>query len=137
MSDAQRPDQPAAEPAAIPATDVDGNPIPSPEVLAEQALPAIYKRSPRLVRVLTTAGFAGFLFGFVAGLFLPSTFGWGRFMVGVIFGLGFALAGTLLAGMWLSADDERLARRAHRAKQDAIEKWVAENPENPIPGDKE
>lgn len=143
MSDAQRPDTQAAEtvPAVedahdavadsaqpAPTIDVDGNPIPSPEVLADQALPAVYSRSPRLVRVVATGGAIGAVVGFTIGLILPSGFLSGRVNAGFLVGLAGALAGALIAGIIVANEDSRTARHVARHKAQAIDEWLGEHP---------
>lgn len=128
MSDAQRPDNPDLEPGDG-LTDVDGNPLPDPEVLAEQALPAIYNRSPRLVQVVGTAIGGGFVLGFVVGLLIPTAKIWGVLISSIMTGLAFALVLGLIAGIMVVTSEARTARRVERARREVISEWVATHPD--------
>lgn len=142
MSDAPRPDfdaiahDDAAQADAghevsleVAVTDVDGNPIPSPELLAERALPAVYTRSPRLIRVVTTGGFVGAVVGAIIGLVLPSGFVSGRFATAMIMALAGVLAGALLAGFLVSVNETREAKHVAERKAEEIDHWVKVNPD--------
>jgi len=137
VSDAQRPESQADEPAAVaPAdptphaeTDVDGNPVPSDEVLAQQALPAVYTRSPRLIRVVVTAAFVLALVGAIVGFVLPSAFLSGRFAAAGVLALAGALAGALVAGSVVAANERVEARHVARRREAAIQEWLATHPD--------
>ena len=146
MSDAQRPksaepntaasDVEAEAPAASDifeadepgfATDVDGNPIPSPEVLAAQALPAIYSRSPRFVQVVATAAAVGAGVGLIIGVMLPAGFASSRLAAAVLTGLAGALFAGLIAGIVVAGSEEREGRHVARRKAAAIDEWLIDH----------
>lgn len=129
MSDAQRPENPDSTPHSGFETDVDGNPIPDPEVVAAQALPAIYNRSPRLVQVISTAIGGGFVVGAFVGMFVPIAKAWGVLMSMIVTGLAFALLGGVIAGLTVASSEVSTSRKLKRAKQEAIAEWVAANPD--------
>lgn len=132
MSDVQRPETPAEPTAdATHTTDVDGNPIVSAEVAEGNALPAVYSRSPRLVRVVVTGGGVGALVGFVLGAALPAGLMWGRLTAGLVLALAGALAGSLIAGVIVAAGEARSAKHVAGRKQDAIDSWLLTHPDSP------
>jgi len=142
VSDAERPEPDAVDAApaphsatdAPPATDVDGNAIVAPEVLADQALPAIYTRAPRLIRVVTTGAFAGAVLGAFLGAILPSSYPSGRAVVALVMALAGALAGGLIAGTVVATGERREARHVAAAKATSIEEWLTAHPGTPDAG---
>lgn len=134
MSDVQRPQVPAensAENTSTHTTNVDGNAIVPAAVAASQALPAVYSRSPRLVRVVATAGVIGALVGFAIGAALPAGLIWGRLTAGLVVALAGLLAGALIAGIFVSAGEMRSAKHVAGRKQQAIDEWLRANPDSP------
>lgn len=136
MSDVQRPETPAESTADntvtdAHTTDVDGNAITSADVAASQALPAVYSRSPRLVRVVATAGGIGALIGFVLGAVLPAGLMWGRLTAGLVLALAGALAGSLIAGALVSVGEVKSAKHVAGRKQEAIDEWLRAHPDSP------
>ena len=109
------------------ATDVDGNPIPSPEVLAEQALPAIYTRAPRMVQVVATAAAVGAGVGLIIGALLPAGFASSRLAAAVVMGLACALLAGLIAGIVVAGSEEREARHVAHRKAVVIDEWLIDH----------
>lgn len=138
MSDAQRPQPPAGDEHAddIVPTDVDGNPVPSPETLAEQALPAVYSRSPRMVRVIATAALGGAVLGALVGAILPSGFAAGRGAAAAVMAFAGALAGALIAGVVVANGEYRSARHVANRKAAAIDEWLEAHPADKSVNDK-
>jgi hypothetical protein len=132
VSDVQRPELPADSTADdIHTTDVDGNAIPSAETLEANSLPAIYTRSPRLVRVVATAGGIGALVGFVLGAALPAGLMWGRLTAGLVLAVAGALAGSLIAGVVVASNEARSAKHVSGRKNEVIAEWLATHPDSP------
>jgi hypothetical protein len=130
VSDAQRPEPQAGEDMddRVP-TDVDGNPIPSAETLAAQALPAVYSRSPRMVRVIATSAAIGAVLGGLVGLLLPSGFLSGRGAAAAVMAFAGALMGALISGAVVASGEYREARHVAQRKAAAIDEWLAAHPE--------
>jgi hypothetical protein len=137
VSDAQRP-QPQGQDSAddrIP-TDVDGNPVPSDELLAAQALPAVYSRSPRLVRVIATSAAGGAVLGALIGAILPSGFASGRGSAAAVMAFAGAIAGALISGAVMANAEYREARHVADRKSAAIDEWLTAHPSQGIADDR-
>lgn len=136
MSDAKRPDSQADElaPDAAP-TDIDGNPVPSEETLAQQALPAVYTRSPRFIRVIVTSAAVVAFVGAIAGFILPASFLSGRFTAAGLLAIAGAVAGALVAGAVVAANERVEARHVADRRRAAIEQWIAAHPDADLSGE--
>lgn len=135
MSDAQRPESPAGEPAsAVAPADVDGNPQPSDEVLAAQALPAVYSRSPRLIRVIVTSALVVALIGAIVGFSLPTAFLSSRLVAAGLLAIAGALVGALIAGPVVAYNERVESRRVSARRQAAIQEWIDAHPDADLSG---
>ena len=87
--------------------------VPSTDHLDKHAQPATYRRAPNVMRIVQSGVVLGLVLGFVAAMILPNNTGIGRFMVGVLLAVGFALLTGLIAGAIAVGLDARSVRK-HR-----------------------
>lgn len=130
MSDAPRPEDSQPEPdapapeapeKAIPAEASDAA-APTEEELAA-AIPAVVRRAPRFARMIATGAVPLFVVGFLLGALLPNAETTGRFLSGLLIGLGFGTIGAVVAGAIATRADAVASRRADDSRARTLE-WL-------------
>jgi len=108
---------------------------PSVEELERISVPATVRRAPRFGRVMGTGVAVGLIAGLLCGLLLPNSTGVGRFTVGLIVGLGFALVTVTVAGLVAVGLDRGTPRHVKAAKEREAASASALAAEPDAPGD--